>query len=148
MPYFGSFLTFLSFLTFEKFSRAILSLVGPSFQLQSAVLVFSALQVSVYFFFFSYFFCKKLVAILLEMHASAYFIFWNFHKYIFFAIIYDMLSTGKCTHIYIYIYIYILAMIYAMLSQEKAKSHFQSLHFQAIFILVPTFYFYRFQSLS
>ena len=30
-------------LTFEKFSGVILSLVGPSFQLQSAVLVFSAL---------------------------------------------------------------------------------------------------------
>ena len=73
---------------------------------QCTALVFSALEVSVYSFFFSYFFCKKLVAILLEMHASAYFIFWNFHKYIFLAIIYDMLSTGKCTYIYIYIYIY------------------------------------------
>ena len=30
----------------------------------------------------------------------------------------------------------------------QAKNTFQSLHFQAIPILVPTFYFYRFQSLS
>ena len=47
-----------------------------SLPFQSATLVYSALEVSVHFssslFFF---FCKMLVAILLEMHASVYFIF-------------------------------------------------------------------------
>ena len=39
----------LSLLTSKKISRVILSLTGPSFQLQSIVSVFSSLEVSVYF---------------------------------------------------------------------------------------------------
>ena len=43
-----------------------------------------ALKVSVHFSSsLIFFFYKMLVAVLLEMHASVYFYFWNFHKHIF-----------------------------------------------------------------
>ena len=82
MPYLAhscSFHPSLSFSLLTKIPRVILSSAGQSILLQSTISVsyFSLFctRGQCPFFFFSYFFCKMLVAILLEMHASVYFIF-------------------------------------------------------------------------
>ena len=82
MPYLAhscSFHPSLSFSLLTKILRVILSSASQSIRLQSAISVsyFSLFctRGQCPFFFFSYFFCKMLVAILLEMHASVYFIF-------------------------------------------------------------------------
>ena len=69
-----------------------MNLAGSASQLQSIASVFSTLEVNVYFSFSPLFFCKMLVAILLGMHTSAYFIFGIFISILFFTMIYAVLS--------------------------------------------------------
>ena len=81
------------------------NLAGPAFQLQFAVLVFSALEVNVYLSSSLPFSCNMLVAILLGVHASAYFIFGVFISIYF---CHDLCHAilGECIYIYIYIFFF------------------------------------------
>ena len=122
MPYFGlfdlisNFFFFFHFSPPKKFFGAILSLVGLSFQPQFAISIFSGLKVSVYFSSSLLFFCKMLVAILLGMHASTYFIFGIFIIILLF-FCHDICHAilGKC------IYFCFLSVLYRCANMREFK---------------------------
>ena len=100
-----SFHSFLWLLTSKKFFGATCELSG--FVFFTSVRCFSLICTwgQCLSFFFSSFFYKMLVVILLGMHASAYFIFGIFISIYF---CHDLCHAifGKCIYIYIYIVLY------------------------------------------
>ena len=87
---------------------------SPLFQCTTSIL--STLKVSVYFFFFSYFFYKMLVAILLEMHASAYFIFGIFISIYFLPLFVPCYLQGNA-------HLYFLFLIYECVNMREFKCY-------------------------